>query len=128
MGPSTPQPVVENGSGLSRDERITAEALLALLRDAAVHPVAGPVLLQSLAVAGVDGTAIRMGERGHMKAALGNARVKTGSLRDVASVAGYVQAQDGSTWGVVGIVNHTQAAQARPVLDALLEWVANQPR
>jgi hypothetical protein len=39
-----------------------------------------------------------------------------------------VQAQDGSTWGVVGIVNHTQAAQARPVLDALLEWVANQPR
>lgn len=128
MGPSIPQPFVENGSGLSREERITADALLALLRDAAVHPVAGPVLLQSLAVAGVDGTAIRMGERGLMKAALGNARVKTGSLRDVASVAGYVQAQDGATWGVVGIVNHPQAAQARPVLDALLEWVANQPR
>ena len=128
MGAAALPPVVENGSGLSREERITADALLAVLRDAAGHPVAGPVLQQSLPVAGVDGTAVRMGERGLLKAALGNARVKTGSLRDVASIAGYVQSQGGTQWAVVGIINHPQASQGRPALDALLEWVANQPR
>jgi len=128
LGASVPPPNVENGSGLSREERITADALMVLLRDAAAHPVAGPVLQQSLPVAGVDGTAVRMGERGLLKAALGNARVKTGSLRDVASIAGYVQSHGGTLWAVVGIINHPQASQGRPALDALLEWVANQPR
>jgi D-alanyl-D-alanine carboxypeptidase/D-alanyl-D-alanine-endopeptidase (penicillin-binding protein 4) len=119
-------PVVDNGSGLSRHERITAEALVALLRDAAAHPVAGEVLAQSLPVAGVDGTAKRMGERGVLQQALGNARIKTGSLRDVAAVAGYVQARDGRPWAVAAIINHPQAGQARAALDALLEWVARQ--
>lgn len=128
FGPAVPGPSLDNGSGLSRDERITADALLALLRDAAAHPVAGPVLMQSLPVAGVDGTATRMGERGIMKAALGNARIKTGSLRDVVAVAGYVHTLGGTPWAVVGIVNHANAPQARPALDALLEWVAGQPR
>ena len=128
FGASVAEPSIDNGSGLSRDERITADALLALLRDAAAHPTAGAVLLQSLPVAGVDGTATRMGERGIMKSALGNARIKTGSLRDVAAVAGYVTTQGGTPWAVVGIVNHPNASQGRPALDALLEWVANQPR
>ncbi|MBY0463934.1 MAG: D-alanyl-D-alanine carboxypeptidase, partial [Burkholderiales bacterium] len=128
FGAAVPLPYLDNGSGLSRDERITADALLALLRDAAAHPTAGPVLMQSLPVAGVDGTATRMGERGIMKTALGNARIKTGSLRDVAAVAGYVQTLGGTPWAVVGIINHANAAQARPALDALLEWVASQPR
>lgn len=128
FGATVPAPLLDNGSGLSRDERITADALLALLRDAAAHPVAGPVLMQSLPVAGVDGTATRMGERGIMKTALGNARIKTGSLRDVVAVAGYVHTLGGTPWAVVGIVNHANAPQARPALDALLEWVASQSR
>lgn len=128
FGAVVPQPYLENGSGLSREERITADALLALLRDAAAHPLAGQVFRQSLPVAGVSGTASRMGERGILKAALGNARIKTGSLRDVAAVAGYVQTQAGTPWAVVGIINHTHASQGRPALDALLEWVASQPR
>lgn len=121
-------PLMDNGSGLSREERITADGLVALLRDAAAHPAVGPVLAQSLPVAGVDGTARRMGERGILQRALGNARVKTGSLRDVAAVAGYVQARDGRAWAVAAIVNHPLAPQARPALDAVLEWVANQGR
>jgi len=124
-GGQAPAPVLDNGSGLSRDERITAQGLLALLRDAAAHP-SGDVLRQSLPVAGVDGTAARMGERGVMKLALGNARIKTGSLRDVVAVAGYVQARNGRQLVVVGLVNHPNAPQARPVMDALLEWAASQ--
>ncbi len=124
LGPGVPVPVLDNGSGLSRDERITADGLLALLRHAARQPYAA-VLAQSLPVAGIDGTAARMGERGVLKNALGNARVKTGSLRDVAALAGYVQGLGGQNWVVVAIVNHPQASQARPVLDAVLEWAAN---
>ena len=127
FGPRVAAPVLENGAGLSRDERISADALLALLRDAARHPQ-GAVLRQSLAVVGVDGTAARMGERGILKNALGQAQVKTGSLRDVASVAGYVQGQGGQQWVAVAIINHPNAPQGRPVLDAVLEWAASLPR
>lgn len=125
FGAKVPAPVMDNGSGLSREERITAEGLLALLRDAASHPSAD-MLRQSLPLAGVDGTAARMGERGLLKLALGNARIKTGSLRDVVAVAGYVAARNGRDLVVVGLVNHANAPQARPVMDALLEWAASQ--
>lgn len=125
LGTQASAPLLDNGSGLSREERITANGLLALLRDAATHP-SGEVLRQSLPVAGVDGTAARMGERGVLKLALGNARIKTGSLRDVVAVAGYVRARNGRDLVVVGMVNHANAPLARPVMDALLEWAATQ--
>jgi len=126
LGAQAPAPVLDNGSGLSREERITPDALVALLRDAARHPLAGPVLMQSLPIAGVDGTARRMGERGVLQQAVGQARIKTGSLRDVASVAGYVQSRSGRPWAVAAIIHHPQAQQSRAVLDAVLEWTASQ--
>ena len=58
---------------------------------------------------------------------IGRAWLKTGSLRDVASVAGYVDGPSGERRVVVAIVNHPSAGQARPALEALLEWVARQP-
>lgn len=127
LGPQVPAPMLDNGSGLSRDERITADGLLALLRDAARHPQ-GKALLASLPVVGVDGTAARMGQRGTLQRALGQARVKTGSLRDVVAIAGYVPALNGEWLAVVGVVNHPHAQAARPVLDALMEWAATQER
>jgi D-alanyl-D-alanine carboxypeptidase/D-alanyl-D-alanine-endopeptidase (penicillin-binding protein 4) len=69
-----------------------------------------------------------MGQRGVLHAALGSARIKTGSLRDVVAVAGYVQPPGGRALVVVGIVNHANAPQARPALDALLEWAATSGR
>jgi D-alanyl-D-alanine carboxypeptidase/D-alanyl-D-alanine-endopeptidase (penicillin-binding protein 4) len=53
---------------------------------------------------------------------IGNAWLKTGSLRDVASVAGYVQGQSGQRYTVVVVVHHPNAQQARAALDQLLEW------
>ena len=66
------------------------------------HPH-GTEWVQSLPVAGVDGTAARMGARGVLKQALGNARIKTGTLRDVVAVAGYVSAPGGGVWAVVAV-------------------------
>ena len=116
-------PVLENGSGLSRTERSTAAALNELLRQARQGQEA-EAFVQSLAVAGVDGTVQRMKERMPQSPVIGRAWLKTGSLRDVASVAGYVQGESGRLYSVVAIVNHPQAGQARAALDQLLDWTA----
>lgn len=121
---STP-PVLDNGSGLSRSERITPEALAGLLRHAAQHPQ-GDRFVQSLSVAGVSGTAARMA-RAPNSAARGNAWLKTGTLKDVTGIAGYVNAANGTRYAVVGFINHPNAGAGRPVLDALVEWAAAQP-
>jgi D-alanyl-D-alanine carboxypeptidase/D-alanyl-D-alanine-endopeptidase (penicillin-binding protein 4) len=118
-------PVMDNGAGLSRDERITPEALAELLRHAARHRQ-GAQFMQSLSVAGVSGTAARMA-RGGDSAARGNAWLKTGTLRDVTGIAGYVNARSGKRYVVVGFVNHPNAPAARPALDALVEWAAELP-
>ena len=115
------EPALENGSGLSRSERVSAQSLTELLRTAAAHP-AGLVFANSLSIAGVDGTAAKMAQRGVVSAAIGNAQLKTGSLRDVAAVAGYAMGNSGQRYSVVGIINHPNANLARPALDALVEW------
>jgi len=114
-------PVVENGSGLSRHERATAASLAALLQQAAGHPH-GAAFEQSLSIAGVDGTVRRMAARNPGSQAIGNARLKTGTLRDVAAVAGYAYGLSGRNYAVVGIINHPNAGAARPALDKLVEW------
>ncbi|WP_243457535.1 D-alanyl-D-alanine carboxypeptidase/D-alanyl-D-alanine endopeptidase [Ottowia testudinis] len=114
-------PIVENGSGLSRNERITAASLTALLQQAAGHPN-GAVFEHSLSIAGVDGTTRRMAARAPGSAAIGNARLKTGTLRDVTAIAGYAYGLSGHNYAVVGIINHPNAGAARPALDRLVEW------
>lgn len=115
-------PVMDNGSGLSRMERITPDALANLLRHAAAHP-RGDQFVQSLSVAGITGTAARIGQRPDSPVR-GNAWLKTGTLRDVTGIAGYVNALDGRRYVVIGFVNHPNASAARPALDALVEWTA----
>jgi D-alanyl-D-alanine carboxypeptidase/D-alanyl-D-alanine-endopeptidase (penicillin-binding protein 4) len=110
--------VVANGSGLSRDSRLSA-ALLGRLLQSAWSSAVMSELMSSLPVAGVDGTLKRA------KATPGRAHLKTGSLRDVVGVAGYVLADSGRRYVVVGIVNHPNANAARPALEALAEWAAS---
>lgn len=115
------EPVLDNGSGLSRSERSTAQALTALLQAAHAGPHAQH-FLDSLSLAGVDGTAARLKERLPQSPVIGQAWLKTGSLRDVASVAGYVQGQSGQRYTLVAVLHHPNAHQARAALDQLLEW------
>lgn len=110
--------VIDNGSGLSRDNRISAQLLARLLQDAAASPLM-PELMASLPVSGVDGTMRRA------KTLPGRAHLKTGSLRDVTAVAGYVLAPSGRRYVLVGIVNHPNAGATRPALEALIQWTAN---
>jgi D-alanyl-D-alanine carboxypeptidase/D-alanyl-D-alanine-endopeptidase (penicillin-binding protein 4) len=114
--PGTAAPVMDNGSGLSRSERISASSLAALLQHAAQSPLAA-ALAESLPVVGADG---RLRDRA--QAAAGRAQIKTGSLRDVSAVAGYADGSSGSRYVVIGMINHPNASAARPALDRLIEW------
>ena len=114
----TETPVLENGSGLSRQERISAQALARLLQTAYASPLM-PELMASLPITGIDGTLRRMKTR-----ATGYAHLKTGSLSDVVAVAGYVHGAAGKRWVLVALINHPNAKAARPAVDALVEWAA----
>ncbi|MFL9894370.1 D-alanyl-D-alanine carboxypeptidase/D-alanyl-D-alanine endopeptidase [Paraburkholderia sp. RL17-381-BIF-C] len=114
---------LDNGSGLSRDEHITALALADLLQRANASPVA-QVFVESLPIAGVDGT---MRNRLTNQGAGGNAHIKTGTLRDVRAIAGYVASADGNSYVVVSLINDPHSEAARAAHDALLEWVYQGP-
>jgi D-alanyl-D-alanine carboxypeptidase/D-alanyl-D-alanine-endopeptidase (penicillin-binding protein 4) len=117
IGTGEGQPVFDNGSGLSRDERITAAELAKMLQVAWRSPVMSE-LMASLPAAGVDGTLRRRALRSG-----GSAHLKTGTLRDATGVAGFVDGASGRRYVVVAIANHPNAAAARPAFDALVDWV-----
>jgi len=110
--------VIVNGSGLSREGRLSARTFGKLLQSAWASPVMSE-LMSSLPVAGIDGTLRRY------KGGPGRAHLKTGSLKDVVGIAGYVLGDSGRRYVVVGIVNHARAEAARPALEALVEWAAD---
>ncbi|MEK6593989.1 MAG: D-alanyl-D-alanine carboxypeptidase/D-alanyl-D-alanine-endopeptidase [Pseudomonadota bacterium] len=118
-GLAIPELVLENGSGLSRIERISARNLGLLLINAFRSPVM-PELMASLPLAAVDGT---MRKRLANADVAGQAHIKTGSLSGVRAIAGYVLDAQGRRVAVVFITNHANAHNAQPVQDALLKWV-----
>ena len=111
--------VLENGSGLSRHERISAAGLSRLLMAADASPVREE-FASSLAVAALDGTLQRRFQNG---AVSGQALLKTGSLEGVRALAGYVIDAEGRRFMVVAMINHPAAARGAPALDALVHWV-----
>jgi D-alanyl-D-alanine carboxypeptidase/D-alanyl-D-alanine-endopeptidase (penicillin-binding protein 4) len=117
-----PDLVMENGSGLSRVERISPTSMANLLQSAAAHSYSAE-LQASLPIPGVDGT---MKKRLRDSAASGRAHLKTGTLEDVKAIAGYVRSRNGKEWVVVFFINHPNAKRGAAALDALVEWVADR--
>ena len=72
--------------------------------------------MESLPIAGVDGT---MRNRLTNAGAGGNAHIKTGTLRDVRAIAGYVGAANGESYVVVSMINDPRSEAARAAHDAL---------
>ncbi|MEN2752366.1 D-alanyl-D-alanine carboxypeptidase/D-alanyl-D-alanine-endopeptidase [Psychrobacter sp. FBL11] len=123
---STPPPYLTNGSGLCRDCTITAANLSELLTYAYSHP-SFDAYVNSLGIAGVSGTIAAHGKRLPESAAIGRAWIKTGTLNNVTSMAGYVKGESGQDYVVVGLINTEQALNAynaRTVLDTMLDWTA----
>jgi D-alanyl-D-alanine carboxypeptidase/D-alanyl-D-alanine-endopeptidase (penicillin-binding protein 4) len=118
-GIDTRKLVLENGAGLSRIERVSARGLDEMLQAAWRSPLFAE-FESALPLAAVDGTLKR---RFNGSPVGGSAHLKTGTLRDVSALAGYVMTAQGERVSFVMLVNHARAAEAEPAQRALLEWV-----
>lgn len=115
--------VIDNGSGLSRDSRITARQGAQILQAAWQSPYSAD-LITSLPLIAMDGTMYRRLRNTGM-AGLG--RIKTGYLEDVRSIAGFTRDTNNTTWAVVGMVNHSPAWNGQALLDKVLYSLYLQP-
>jgi D-alanyl-D-alanine carboxypeptidase/D-alanyl-D-alanine-endopeptidase (penicillin-binding protein 4) len=112
---------VANGSGLSRKSRITAHSLANLLIHAERHY--GARWRETLSIAGIDGT-IR--KRFRYSSVYGRAWMKTGTIKHVANIAGYVEGASGELYVVVVLVNDRRSAgYGRRLANSVIEWVAD---
>ena len=126
MGLDFPGMVIENGSGLSRNEAITTGQLNQLLLLARNLPVS-EVFYNSLPLAGTDGT-MRNRLVTQLRKFLNlkkkpEVRMKTGSLADVRAISGYVLSKSGKLYAVTSFINHPNAWKGLEAHDQLLSWL-----
>ncbi|MGB5332502.1 MAG: D-alanyl-D-alanine carboxypeptidase/D-alanyl-D-alanine-endopeptidase [Woeseiaceae bacterium] len=115
---------IENGAGLSRNSRITAQDMGSLLTFAWRQPYM-PEYLASMSISGLDGTLSR---RFRGTELIGRAHLKTGSMDDVTAIAGYLQSRSGRRLAVVAMQNHKDIHRGpgEEVQEALLRWLYEQ--
>lgn len=115
--------LLEEGSGLSRGCLLTADATVQLLRHLDKHPAAA-AFRASLPVAGVDGS---LKSRFTGTAAARNVLAKTGSLRYVSSLSGYVTtaAKERLVFSFMLNAYANTAVSGREVIDELAVLLAN---
>ena len=119
-----PHLVMENGSGLSRAERVSANELAKMLQAAWQSPYAAE-FMSSLPLVAMDGT---MRKRLHRTPLVGEARIKTGTLNNVRAIAGYSRDSNGNSWAVVAILNDPRPWGASAILDQVLIDLYRQPK
>jgi serine-type D-Ala-D-Ala carboxypeptidase/endopeptidase (penicillin-binding protein 4) len=117
--------VIENGSGLSRTEMIRPSQLASALR-ASYESKWRYEFMAAMPIAAIDGTI-----RGRFKNTplSEQARLKTGTLKDVVALAGFVQNPLGEPRIVIVMLNHERAASnvGRPIVDAIAQWASQLP-
>ncbi len=111
--------VIENGAGLSRIARISADTMGRILL-MNWRSTLMPEFISSLPLAGMDGT---MHRRAKNMGVTGHSHIKTGSLKEVRALAGYVLASSGKRYVVVSLINHPHARRGSQAQDALLQWI-----
>lgn len=119
MGVPTQDLWIDNGSGLSRMTRMSAEQIGRFLQAMQSSKV-GYAFEESLAIAGVDGT-MRRRLRGTPLA--GKVKAKTGTLDGVKSIAGYLTASSGNQYVFAILVEDVAARRSGALMDKILQWV-----
>ena len=117
--------VAADGSGLSRENRLSADVLARLLGHMLAEHPHGEYFLDSLAVSGVKGSLSR-----RMTQLKGRVFGKTGTINGVSTLSGYVFSPQGSI-AVFSILHNGSASGFRDQQDAavagLADWLATQP-
>jgi serine-type D-Ala-D-Ala carboxypeptidase/endopeptidase (penicillin-binding protein 4) len=111
---------IHDGSGLSRRNLVTTESITLLL-NAIFESDFGTNFQNTLSVAGRDGTL-----KGRMQLGLSddNFRGKTGTLRNVSGLAGFVKSLDGERFAVAMIFNGNNVKYYKQLEDDVIESVA----
>ncbi len=117
--PDTAPFVLETGSGLSHNERVTAKGMVSLL-DYIRKSQHAAAFLETMPAVGEDGT---MRNRLKGDAVAGKSVAKTGTLRDTAAIAGLVLTKSGRTFIFCMIVNSSNVTGGRKVIDRLIAWL-----
>jgi len=123
-GITSPHLVMENGSGLSRAERVSTREMAMLLQAAWKSPYAAE-FMSSMPLVGMDGT---MRKRLKTTALRGEGHIKTGTLNTVRAIAGFTRDSNGKTWAVSAILNDPKPWGAASILDQILLDVYQQPK
>ncbi|WP_424947344.1 D-alanyl-D-alanine carboxypeptidase/D-alanyl-D-alanine-endopeptidase [Candidatus Spongiihabitans sp.] len=120
-----PELIIDNGAGLSRKTRITTANLTALLQQGWRSNYRAE-FLSSFSLAALDGT---MKKRLRMSALPpGRARIKTGLINRVRSMAGFVNARDNKHYSVAMMIESKNVSfgNGNVIQDAVLEWIYNR--
>ncbi|MBF2758987.1 MAG: D-alanyl-D-alanine carboxypeptidase/D-alanyl-D-alanine-endopeptidase [Ectothiorhodospiraceae bacterium AqS1] len=117
---------LDNGSGLSRQSRVTARTLGEILLAAHEGPLMAE-FVSSLPLLGIDGTLKRRLKKTGL---VGRVHAKTGLIDDVRSLAGYLHGADGRDFVVVVLHNQPGAhyGQGTRLQDSLLRWLWERTR
>ncbi|GIU01523.1 D-alanyl-D-alanine carboxypeptidase [Sulfurovum sp. TSL6] len=111
---------VDNGSGLSRTSKVNAK-LLAQMYDNAYDRY-GYRWMETLSIAGIDGT---IKHRLRHTAVKKHAWMKTGTLKRVKNIGGYVKNRAGKFYTVVIIINSAKAKyRGAKLQDEIIKWLA----
>ncbi len=113
-----------DGSGLSRKNRLTTRAITDLLTSLFSRFDIGPDFLSALRVMGAYGV---LSQRLAKSPARGKIRAKTGSLRKVSTLAGYVATQDGHVYGYALFLNNNRCGhwKADKIEDSIVTAIHN---
>jgi len=108
--------VMYDGSGLSRYNYVTADAILRILQHVWSDPQSRGPYLALLPVGGVDGTL-----EGRMTTAplAGRVQAKTGTINNMRALSGYLHARSGRVFVFSMIANHVTAPTGE--VDAIVE-------
>jgi D-alanyl-D-alanine carboxypeptidase/D-alanyl-D-alanine-endopeptidase (penicillin-binding protein 4) len=109
---------MDNGAGLSRNAKISAEDLSFLL-EKAYSGLYMPEFIASLPNIGIDGT---LKNRGKKLSVTKHAYLKTGSIQNVSAIAGYIFDKNNDIKVFVFMTNDPKANESSKMQDDLIEW------
>lgn len=116
--------IIDNGAGLSRKTRITAANLTDLLQHGWRSNYRAE-FLSSFSLAALDGT---MRKRLIGSELSGRARIKTGLINNVRSMAGFVNARNNKYYSVAMMIESKKInfGNGNVIQDAVLKWIYNR--
>jgi D-alanyl-D-alanine carboxypeptidase/D-alanyl-D-alanine-endopeptidase (penicillin-binding protein 4) len=110
---------LDDGCGLSKQNRITASAMARVL----IHDYFSPdakTLIDSLAVAGTEGTLLERFRAGTLR---GRVLAKTGTIDGVSCLSGYLHARDGQWYAFSILINKSYNGAGKPTQEAIVSAV-----